>query len=103
MTPITFVLRASGARVIPVPVDSAGMDVEAGLATAPEARLAYVTPARQSPLGAVLSLERRARLLEWARARSAWIFEDDYDSEFRYDVGPLPALQADLHAWDPVE
>jgi GntR family transcriptional regulator/MocR family aminotransferase len=87
------VLRAGGARLIPVPVDSAGMDVEVGLSTAPEARLAYVTPARQSPLGAVLSLERRARLLEWARARSAWIFEDDYDSEFRYEGRPLPALQ----------
>lgn len=87
------VLRAGGARLIPVPVDSAGMDVEVGLSTAPEARLAYVTPARQSPLGAVLSLERRACLLEWARARSAWIFEDDYDSEFRYEGHPLPALQ----------
>jgi GntR family transcriptional regulator/MocR family aminotransferase len=87
------VMRAAGARVVPVPVDSAGLDVEAGVSAAPEARLAYVTPARQSPLGAQLSLERRARLLEWARARSAWIFEDDYDSEFRYDGRPLPALQ----------
>jgi GntR family transcriptional regulator/MocR family aminotransferase len=87
------VLRAAGARLVPVPVDNAGMDVEFGVSTAPEARLAYVTPARQSPLGAVLSLERRARLLEWARARSAWIFEDDYDSEFRYEGRPLPALQ----------
>jgi GntR family transcriptional regulator/MocR family aminotransferase len=87
------VLRAAGARVVPVPVDASGMNVEAGLSTAPEARLAYVTPARQSPLGSVLSLERRARLLEWARARSAWIFEDDYDSEFRYQGRPLPALQ----------
>jgi GntR family transcriptional regulator/MocR family aminotransferase len=87
------VLLAAGARLVPVPVDNSGINVEVGLSTAPEARLAYVTPARQSPLGAVLSLERRARLLEWARARSAWIFEDDYDSEFRYEGRPLPALQ----------
>ncbi|HWC75023.1 MAG TPA: PLP-dependent aminotransferase family protein [Gemmatimonadales bacterium] len=87
------VLRAAGARLVPVPVDASGMNVASGLSVAPEARLAYVTPARQSPLGSVLSLERRARLLEWARARSAWIFEDDYDSEFRYQGRPLPALQ----------
>jgi GntR family transcriptional regulator/MocR family aminotransferase len=87
------VLRAAGARLVPVPVDAAGMDVESGLSLAPEARLAYVTPARQSPLGSVLSLERRTRLLDWALARSAWIFEDDYDSEFRYEGRPLPALQ----------
>src|SRR5262249_10448320 len=87
------VLRAAGTRLVPVPVDASGMDVESGLADAPEARLAYVTPARQAPLGSVLSLERRARLLEWARARSAWICEDDYDSEFRYQGRPLPALQ----------
>ena len=87
------VLRASGARVVPVPVDASGMNVDSALSTAPEARLAYVTPARQSPLGSMLSLERRARMLEWARARSAWIFEDDYDSEFRYQGRPLPALQ----------
>jgi len=87
------VLRAAGARVVPVPVDSLGMDVERAFSDAPEARLAYVTPARQSPLGCALSLERRARLLEWARGRGSWIFEDDYDSEFRYQGRPLPALQ----------
>ncbi|HYV64885.1 MAG TPA: PLP-dependent aminotransferase family protein [Myxococcales bacterium] len=93
------VLRAAGARLVPVPVDSSGIDVESALSMAPEARLAYLTPARQSPLGSVLSLERRARILEWAGARSAWIFEDDYDSEFRYQGRPLPALQGlDRHA-----
>src|SRR5262249_22414679 len=87
------VLHAGGARLVPVPVDANGMDVEAGLSAAPEARLVYVTPARQCPLGAVLSLARRARLLDWAQARPAFIFEDDYDSEFRYQGRPLPALQ----------
>jgi GntR family transcriptional regulator/MocR family aminotransferase len=87
------ILRGAGARLVPVAVDEAGIDVGAGIAAAPEARMAYVTPARQSPLGATLSLERRVQLLEWARQRDAWVFEDDYDSEFRYDGRPLPALQ----------
>ncbi len=87
------VLQGAGARLVPVPVDRAGIDVRAGIAAAPDARMAYVTPARQSPLGATLSLERRVRLLEWARRSDAWVFEDDYDSEFRYDGRPLPALQ----------
>ena len=88
------VLRAAGARVVGIPVDESGLQVAAGIAAAPEARLAYVTPARQSPLGAVLSVDRRLRLLEWAHRASAWILEDDYDCEFRYNGRPLPALQA---------
>ena len=87
------VLRGAGARLVPVPVDRAGIDVNAGIAAAPDARMAYVTPARQSPLGATLSLGRRVKLIEWARRSDAWILEDDYDSEFRYDGRPLPALQ----------
>jgi len=89
----TAVLRGAGARLVPVRVDRAGIDVDEGIAEAPDARMAYVTPARQSPLGATLSLERRVRLLEWARRNDAWVFEDDYDSEFRYEGRPLPALQ----------
>jgi GntR family transcriptional regulator/MocR family aminotransferase len=88
------VLAGAGARLVPVPVDAAGIDVNAGIAEAPDARMAYLTPARQSPMGATLSLERRLKLLEWARERNAWLFEDDYDSEFRYDGRPLPALQS---------
>lgn len=95
------VLRAAGARVVGVPVDESGLQVSAGIGAAPEARLAYVTPARQSPLGAVLALERRIQLLEWARRSSAFIFEDDYDCEFRYQGRPLPALQA-LDRWGVV-
>src|SRR5713226_10008539 len=89
----TAVLRGAGARLVPVRVDRAGIDVDEGIAEAPDARMAYLTPARQSPLGATLSLERRMRLLEWARRSEAWVFEDDYDSEFRYEGRPLPALQ----------
>jgi len=88
------ILRGAGARLVPVAVDQAGIDVSAGIAAAPKARMAYVTPARQSPLGATLPLERRVELLEWARRSDAWVIEDDYDSEFRYDGRPLPALQS---------
>ncbi|WP_163990006.1 PLP-dependent aminotransferase family protein [Pyxidicoccus caerfyrddinensis] len=85
--------ESSGARVFPVPVDAEGLRVEVGTRRAPGARLAYVTPSHQYPLGVTLSLSRRLALLEWARAASAWVFEDDYDSEFRYATRPLAAIQ----------
>ena len=84
---------AAGGTVVPVPVDQDGLDVMAGRTLAPDARLAFVTPSRQLPLGATMSLARRLALLEWASTARAAIFEDDYDSEFRYASRPLPALQ----------
>ena len=63
-------LRAAGVRPVAVPVDEQGMDVAAGMLTAPEARLAVVTPTHQSPLGVTLSLARRMALLDCAAARS---------------------------------
>ncbi|MEP6574113.1 MAG: PLP-dependent aminotransferase family protein, partial [Gemmatimonadota bacterium] len=86
-------LAAAGAEVVPVPVDEEGLDVAAGLRMAPQARLAYVTPSHQFPLGSVMSASRRLALLTWARRNSAWIVEDDYDSEFRYGGRPIPCLQ----------
>ncbi|SDD09207.1 MocR-like pyridoxine biosynthesis transcription factor PdxR [Belnapia rosea] len=86
-------LEAAGARIVPVPVDGQGMDVGSGIAAAPEARLAYVTPSSQYPLGVVLSMARRLELLAWARRAGAWVLEDDYDSEFRYAGRPLASLQ----------
>jgi GntR family transcriptional regulator / MocR family aminotransferase len=83
------VFAAHGLRVVPCPVDSGGLRVDAlpnGL------RLVYVTPAHQYPLGARLSVPRRRALTAWARDTGALIAEDDYDGEFRYDVAPLPAL-----------
>ncbi len=82
---------AHGARVIPGAVDAEGVVVDRARWRA--ARLAYVTPAHQYPLGVPMSLPRRLALLEWAQASGAWVFEDDYDSEFRYAGRPLPALQ----------
>ena len=86
-------LAGAGARVVPVPVDHDGIDVDAGRRLAPNARLAYVAPSHQFPLGVTLSLERRLKLLDWASTAGAWIVEDDFDSEFRYVGRPLMALQ----------
>jgi GntR family transcriptional regulator/MocR family aminotransferase len=85
-------LRLAGAHAIPVPVDDDGLDVDAGIARAPKARLAFVTPSHQFPSAVTLNAERRRALLEWAHTRHAWIVEDDYDSEFTYASTPLPCL-----------
>lgn len=86
----THVFAAAGARVCPVPVDDEGLVVRA---LPPAVRLAHVTPSHQFPTGVVLSLPRRLALLAWARRVGGFVVEDDYDSEFRYDGAPLPALQ----------
>ena len=85
-------LRTAGARIVPVRVDAEGLDVEQGARRAPDARLGYVTPSHQYPLGVPMSLPRRLALLRWARASRAWVIEDDYDSEFRYGARPIPCL-----------
>jgi len=87
------VLRAVGARICRVPVDSEGLDLGAGIRRWPTPKLVYVTPAHQFPLGVTMSLRRRLALLEWARKSGVLIFEDDYDSEYRYSGRPAPALQ----------
>ncbi|WP_436408199.1 PLP-dependent aminotransferase family protein [Burkholderia gladioli] len=92
---ITAILESTGRReaIVRVPVDAEGLDVDAGLRLAPEARAAFVTPSHQYPLGMPLSVARRDALLDWARVRDAWIVEDDYDSELRYAGHPFPAMQ----------
>ena len=87
------VLRYRGAEHVTVPVDEQGINVQAGIDTAPDARVAYVTPSHQYPLGVTMSLSRRQLLLDWAARNSAWVFEDDYDSAIRYSGPPLTALQ----------
>lgn len=82
----------AGAEIVPVPVDTDGLCIDEAIRMAPHARLAYVTPSHQYPLGMTLSLTRRLQLIEWARNQSAWIVEDDYDSEFHYDSRPIAAI-----------
>jgi GntR family transcriptional regulator / MocR family aminotransferase len=86
-------LMAAGATVRPIPVDGQGIDVGAGIKSAPNARAVFVTPSHQFPTGVVLSMARRLELLAWARKKNAWIVEDDYASEFRYGGRPLASLQ----------
>jgi len=85
------VFEAHGAGIAPIAVDDEGMTLDStGLKGA---RLVYVTPAHQYPVGVTMSLARRLALLEWARTCGAVIFEDDYDSEYRYRGKPVPTLQ----------
>ncbi|HTY51068.1 MAG TPA: PLP-dependent aminotransferase family protein [Steroidobacteraceae bacterium] len=90
----TALLRAHGAQVVGVPVDEDGLDCAVGRRRAPLARLAYVTPSCQFPLGASLSLPRRMALLQWAQEADGWVFEDDYDGQLRFRGRPLAALQS---------
>ncbi len=89
---IRGVLLGAGASIVPVPVDHEGLQVSVGIAAAPNARLVYVTPSHQFPLGSALSLSRRLRLLDWATQQQAYILEDDYDSEYRYAGRPIASL-----------
>ncbi|WP_334188130.1 MocR-like pyridoxine biosynthesis transcription factor PdxR [Noviherbaspirillum sp.] len=87
-------LHAADARICPVPVDDQGLLVGYGAASHPQAKLAYVTPSHQYPLGVTMSLQRRLQLLDWAADSRAWIVEDEYDSEYRYSGRPLASLQS---------
>jgi GntR family transcriptional regulator / MocR family aminotransferase len=86
-----MVFKAVGARISAVPVDHEGMRLQTQSLRG--SRLVYVTPGHQFPLGITMSLPRRLALLEWARTSGALIFEDDYDSEYRYSGRPVPAMQ----------
>ena len=86
-------LEGAGAQLVPIPVKEDGLDVRAGRTRCPQARVAYVTPSHQFPLGVTMSLAQRLALLEWASQVNAWILEDDYDSEYRFSGRPLEALQ----------
>ncbi|MDI5789354.1 hypothetical protein PO124_15725 [Bacillus licheniformis] len=60
---------------------------------ATRAKLVYITPSHQFPYGMVLPIQKRLKLLEWASREKAYIIEDDYDSEFRYQGRPIPSLK----------
>ncbi|MCW5758879.1 MAG: PLP-dependent aminotransferase family protein [Phenylobacterium sp.] len=91
--PTWHAARTAGAKGVAVPVDRHGLIVQAGVAKAPRARAAFVTPSHQFPFGVAMSMARRLELVAWAREAKAWIVEDDYAAEFRYAGAPLPALQ----------
>lgn len=87
------VFKFHGCNIVPVPVDDQGLSVSAGIKQCKNARAALVTPSHQYPLGVTMSASRRLQLLEWAENSGAWIMEDDYDSEYRYESSPIASLQ----------
>jgi len=89
---IQLIVGGLGGAVLPVRVDGQGLDVDR-LPPSAKPAFIYVTPSHQFPLGATLPIQRRVRLLEYARSRGTWVVEDDYDSEFRYESGPISSIQ----------
>lgn len=85
------VFESAGATPQFAPVDEEGLQTQA-LKDFKKARLCYVTPSHQFPLGHVLSAQRRAQLLQWAEKVGAYVIEDDYDGEYRYDIAPIQPL-----------
>ncbi|MFF7646626.1 aminotransferase class I/II-fold pyridoxal phosphate-dependent enzyme [Streptomyces canus] len=83
-------LAAEGVRTVPLPLDEHGARVD----RLTRERAVLLTPAHQFPTGGPLHAERRAAVVDWARARGAVVLEDDYDGEFRYDRKPVGALQS---------
>jgi GntR family transcriptional regulator / MocR family aminotransferase len=89
-----LVFETAGARLTGVPVDADGMDTARLPAPTARIRLVSVTPCHQFPTGVIMPVGRRQALLDWAARAGAWVVEDDYVSEFRYEGRPLEALQA---------
>ena len=85
------VFRNHSFKIVPVPVGSNGLDVEILKTT--DSTIAYVTPSHQLPLGCVMPVVNRLKLIEWAESGGKLIIEDDYDSELRYHGKPIPSLQ----------
>jgi GntR family transcriptional regulator/MocR family aminotransferase len=91
-------LSAGGADLLPVPVDNEGLRISELATLKSRVRAVYVTPSHQCPLGMTMPLPRRLQLLDWAATASAWIIEDDFDSEYRYTSRPLSSLQGLDHS-----
>jgi len=91
------VLTLADARIIPKPLHDEGI-VIARSPKEPFPKLIYITPSHEFPLGMTMSFQRRTALLDFARAHNAFVFEDDYDAEFRFTGPPLPSLQGIDHS-----
>jgi GntR family transcriptional regulator / MocR family aminotransferase len=87
-------LQMAGAKIFTVPVNRDGLDVEEGIRRCPDAQAVYITPSHQYPLGVTMNATQRMLLLNWASRQGAWIFEDDYDSEYRFAERPIASLQS---------
>ena len=87
------VFTLNNCHLVPVPVDAEGLYVAAGIKKCRKARAVFVTPSHQFPFGVTMSASRRLQLVEWAKRARAWVIEDDYDSEYRYESSPIASLQ----------
>jgi GntR family transcriptional regulator/MocR family aminotransferase len=94
---ISAMFTGLGAHLVPTAVDEQGLDVDLAEQQCRRPKLIYVTPAHQFPLGATMPIARRLSLLAWADRSGALIFEDDYDSEYRFAGRPIPAIQGQDH------
>lgn len=89
---IQTIFKASGARLLPVPVDTHGLKT-CLLPFNKNPKFVFVTPSHQFPLGGTLPIQRRIQLIQYARKTNCYLVEDDYDSEFRYEGPPVSSLQ----------
>jgi len=87
------IFEIAGATIMPAPVDEGGLDVDCAIKTLPIPKIVYLTPAHQYPTGVPLSLDRRFKLLCWARENRVIVFEDDYDGDYRFTTKPLGSTQ----------
>jgi GntR family transcriptional regulator/MocR family aminotransferase len=85
------VFRNHSFKVMPVPVGASGLELDALITSS--STIAYVTPSHQLPMGCVMPVANRLKLIEWAESDGKLIIEDDYDSELRYHGKPIPSLQ----------
>ncbi len=88
----SIIFRSNGFNISPIPICEDGIGLNE-LAASP-ARMVYITPSHQFPMGAVMPIQKRIEILNWAREYDNIIIEDDYDSEFRYNGRPIPSLQS---------
>jgi GntR family transcriptional regulator / MocR family aminotransferase len=86
------VLTLAGAKIVPKPLDDQGIVITRSRKE-PFPKLIYITPSHQFPIGVTMSFPRRTSLLDFAREHNAFVFEDDYDAEFRFTGPPLPSVQ----------
>lgn len=91
---VKSVFRHLGCPLLPIGIEQDGINVDQLQEAAGIAKVVYVTPSHQFPLGMVMPVQKRRRLLQWAAENDRFIIEDDYDSEFRYNSAPIPALKA---------
>jgi GntR family transcriptional regulator / MocR family aminotransferase len=89
---VRTVFQRQQCQIVPIPIESDGVDLDQ--VEKSQAKALYLTPSHQFPLGMVLSISKRMKLIQWAHQNDSYIIEDDYDSEFRYQGQPIPSLKS---------